>query len=388
MNTEYKLFLAIILSTVMGTLLIAKHYNNQYFLPYASLSGLILFLFWKIASDKIQKRLAGVPFVIFLLLLIIFPSRNIFANLSRGVRGTQEMLYDAKLIQSKIDKNDFLFIEPTWMSGPFIENGLIFGNAFVSHNHLYYNNYERFYPNLLSYYGPDSPIRFAQMIEADNEAILKSGKNICVLSTPGRNAGLLGQYLINYAQKYGITLQQDTCYRNGIRSEYLIKFRNINNWRIKASGRCGFEKYQDNKLLTDDGNIQLEGNYNAPVHEKKCNGLYSLRLDSTLRRSPAFIIKNISKGDYLIFTIKCTSHPDSDKKQAKLCVLAPGENIDSIATTKTYTSPNISEGWYLTRLSVEVKTPVADKAISCYVEYTGVKATYIDDFSFEHYSNR
>lgn len=383
---EFLILIAFILSDLVGLILVSKHYKPSYFVPYISLNALILFILWKVFYKDLPK-IGKVLFLCLSLTLLLLPLKKLWYSNHYQNNVAKTSSYEARLIQDQITSNDFLLIEPTWRSGPFVENGLIYGNCFVAHYYQYYNNYARIYPNILTYDGENSSLKYFIMVEADNEAIFKSGKNIFVLSTPKRNAPLIDNYLNGYADSLGIKLQKDTCYANTKDNVYLIKYRNVSGWGIKSTATCGFERNETNALFTDDGRVPLTGNYRLD-RGNKCNGCYSLKLDSNLNISPSFTVHGVAKGDYIVFTVKSSTKTDSDKKDGSLVIKTAWIDADSIARTTQFQSLNITPGWYLTRLSVEIMDQPVDSSLSCYFEFSGNEVEYIDDFAYEHYQCR
>jgi hypothetical protein len=380
---EFNVLLSILLSTLIGLILVAKHYKPSYFVPYISLNALTFFMLWKVSKIGLFKFGKALSLV-FLIILLYLPLKVVFQINTRKPNPASVNSYNARVIQSMISQDDFLLIEPTWRSGPLIENALIYGNSFIAQNNLYYNNYERIYPNVLSYEGENSSLSYFRMIEADNEAILKSGKSIFLLSSTGRNAMIIEDYIKKCGDSLGVKMQIDTCYENTLTNEFLIRFFNISGWHTKSSGICGFERNIKNILYTDNGKELMSGNHYLDQNNK-CNGNFSLKLDSKLNVSPAFVVHHVAKGDYLTFTIKSSSIVDADRKEGNLIISSIENKTSPIVRTRQYQSLKITPGWILTRLSVDITDQPVDSTISCYFEYSGAKVKYIDDFSYEHY---
>ena len=75
-------------------------------------------------------------------------------------------------------------IEPTWLSGGMIENGMAYGLSYIAYRSYYYNEFEIYYPNALTWNGKNEPLQYLKMIEANNEAIFKSGRSISYIQLP------------------------------------------------------------------------------------------------------------------------------------------------------------------------------------------------------------
>ena len=79
------------------------------------------------------------------------------------------------------------------------------------------------------------------MIDADNEAIFKSGKSIFIYSSPGRYSSSLIEYLRIQESLFNVPLLIDTVYSDLEKEQYLIRARNT-TWTTKNEITTGFEK--------------------------------------------------------------------------------------------------------------------------------------------------
>lgn len=365
--------------------MIAKHYKNYYVAPLVSFTGFIYYLIWRILKSNYSYKYLNYLSAIILIFLIIVPFRIIIPKYKRKVIAKQNKYMFAEYCVNNISKNDYVLIEPTWMSGPIVENGLVFGLTYAIKNHLYYNSVEKYYPNILSWEGENNPFKFFWMLKANSQTILKSGRNIFILSTPGRNAQLLCDKIKKESDIFGIDFKKDTVFSNAIRSEYLIKYINTSNWKTVNKGYCGFEKFYNGLAYTNDERISLKGPF-LISHHFACNGNQSLMLNNKHRASPSFTITEVSKGDYLEFTIKHTIHNGLNNENEQFILSIESNNSDSLVKTEFYKSKEIKPGWIFQRVSVEIIGDPADEIISCLFQYSGVNEIYIDDFSFKHFS--
>ena len=84
-------------------------------------------------------------------------------------------------------------------------------------------------------------------------ALLKSGSNIYLLSTPGRNTSMLFNYLDSCAFLYDVRLQLDTVYHNTVNNNLLLRVKNTSGWTTLQDIACGFEEYTRKQFPHDQG---------------------------------------------------------------------------------------------------------------------------------------
>ncbi|MBC8487468.1 MAG: hypothetical protein H8D45_15670 [Bacteroidetes bacterium] len=379
---EFLFIIAFMFATAISIVMVAKHFKNYYLTPVFSLTGFIFYILWRISRSNFAFRYIKHVFVLLLLILVILSIVRLYPGYSYRVQRYHENNLTVSYIKRNISSTDYFFIEPSWMSGPMITNGLVYGVTYVGYKHYYYNDYEKIYPNIITWEGKDNPMKYFRMVDADNEAILKSGKNIYVLSTPGRNAIKLINYLDNCALNMGISLSKDTVFTNSNKKEYIIRIRNKDNWKTINESRCGFEKIQGNTLSTDNEKTSLIGKFNLTGKEV-CNGSNALKLDSTIPVSPKYIINNISVGDYIEVTVKRRKNNNPKKGMLVLCSSAPV--YDSTIFTESSSVSSVSAKWEIVRLNTEINFQPANNTLSCFFRYSGDEVVFIDDFTFKHF---
>jgi len=221
------------------------------------------------------------------------------------------------------------------------------------------------------------------MLPADNESIFKSGKSIYVLSTPGRYAHVLCNYIDSCATHYEVGLLQDTVFTNSFKNEFVIRFKHNDTWKTKVNSNCGFEKVIKNQVYTDDEQFALTGSFSL-TDEEICNGLNSLKLNTSNPRSPAFVINDVQEGDYIELTVKRRGSSLNPKGNLYIEINSPDTSNIILAKGKYLT--RISDKWEIMRVSAEVGQLPVDGTIQCYYQYPGDKAEYIDDLNLTYCS--
>jgi len=381
-KNEFLMLIAFVVIGFIGTIIVAKHYKNHYLMPQITFSGLIYFLILNLLKKNSRFKYWNVPLGIVFLSLIAVPLFAGNIHYKRRAETQKEKQLFAEFCRNNISGNDYFLLEPTWLSGPIPENGLIFGFSYAAKNNLYYNSIENYYPNVLTWEGDDRPLRFFRMIDANIQTILRSGKSIYILSTPLRHASMLCNYLERKADSAGISFARDTAFSNVINNKYLINYSNLSNWKTVASGTCGFENKDNDLLFTNAGDIALTG-LSHLSSKSKCNGIRSAILNNRMQMSPSFRITGIAEGDYLEFSIK---HSIQNTGEDHGEFVISSNSLNPYKITETYNSPEIKPGWILQRINVEITKQPKDSIITCCFTYSGKDEIYIDDFAFKHMS--
>jgi hypothetical protein len=223
------------------------------------------------------------------------------------------------------------------------------------------------------------------MVDADNEAIFKSGKSIYLLSSPNTLTDEVINYVEKTAHSFGISMTMDTVFSNPARNEFVIKLTNTSKWETLTEQKYGFENIIDKNLFADNREHSLSGNY-ILNSEEICNGSYSLELEGELHQTPVASIKNVLKGDYVEMTIKRKRNKLVEKGKLILSSLKP--KVDSLYYMSGYTLSAISEDWEMVRLFTTIHHQPIDSTMICFYQYYGKGKVYVDDFSVKHFGKR
>ena len=119
-----------------------------------------------------------------------------------------------------------------------------------------------------------------------------------------------------------------------------------------------------------------------------CNGNHSLILNEKIKSGLSFKIPNISKGDYLEFTIKHSVDNEQESNIGELVLLKDNGSGNQIEFSKIYNSVEIKSGWILQRMTVDIADQPVSDTIGCYIDYEGSSEIYVDDFVFKHFSEK
>ncbi|MFO7617996.1 MAG: hypothetical protein R6V75_12180, partial [Bacteroidales bacterium] len=150
---ELLFLLAFILASLVGFVMVAKHFKNYYFAPVLSLAGFVLLIVLDRGFSGLPDRLRKVLLVLVpagLVLMTVIPSVSAYSLRAERYRHNQA---SANFIRSHCGPGGILFVEPTWLSGPAIENGLVYGISYVAHRHQFFPEYLRAYPHVITWEG-------------------------------------------------------------------------------------------------------------------------------------------------------------------------------------------------------------------------------------------
>lgn len=381
---ELLVLLGFLLVAAASLVMVAKHYKNYYMIPILSMNGLVLYLVWRIIETSRLARfypyVLSTGFVVLFIhvLLILGP------GLQWRVFTKHQNLQARDFIDKQVSVKDLLLIEPTWMGGPMKENGLVYGISYVGHRHYFYNDYERVYPHVITYEGPDKPFRYFRELDADDGGILRSGRDIYMLSSPGRNTLQLVNMLHEKASLLSISMEVDTVYYNENVNYYLLKMNNTSGWKQVKQAVFGFEQEIKGQLHSNDGLEHLSGTDYQLSDQKSANGLYALRLDKLTNTSPAYHLHGVEKGDYVQASIKRRrkNDPNPGILVIRYADAQTGETISHVEQEGDRIHPH----WEIIRVNFLIAGQPKDGVVSIFYTYSGSSSENLDDFEITHYA--
>ncbi len=345
---------AFIIASLIGFILVLKHYKAYYFAPVLSLSGLVLFIMWKISGSNLKseksRSMIAASVLSLLLLISVIPLPAQYRNRLLNKRAN---LKTQQFYAENITKKDLLFIEPTWLAGPMIENALIYGLSYVAHRQEFYSDYQQLYPNVLTWEGAGKNPALFRTAEADPESILFSGRDIYIYSSPGRNAGTLLNYLDTLSGSYGTRIMRDTVFSNPDNQDKVIRVRNLEGWTT----------------LTDVKEVT------GPV-----------KLSSGSPVSISIPIPGVTTGDYLEITLRIYKNDPENK--CRLIARSGQSDTDGIYFEDSGSLQDIGHGWQLLRLRGKINATPADGQLICQAYYPGNKTITVRDLQIKHFGRR
>lgn len=379
---EFLFYIANVLAILIAVVMVSKHYKSYYLIPVVSLTAFVFLVSFKLSQEFVKLLAVRYVFGLMLLILIIIPTSKVGLMYQSKINQQNNNQLISNFIQNNISSTDYLFIEPTWLYGPMLENGLTYGISYVAFRHYYYNEFERIYNNVITWEGEDQQMRYFRLLDADNETILKSGKRIFVVSTPGRNAEVLCSYLDSCYNQYNINYSKDTVFFNSNTNEYIISFRDKDGWKAKMNSNFGFEKVEGEWLFSDDGMYRMGGSFERDS-KRPANASYTLKIPPK-QLSPEFIFEDVDDGDFIEITIKRKRNKVEQIGNLHLYYSIPDSSNTEIAYGK-YIS-HISEHYELLRLTAEVTELPANAILKCAYYNHGDNEEFVDDLKLLHFS--
>lgn len=339
-----------VIASIIGFILVSKHFKIYYFAPVLSLSGLALFIIWKISALEFKsEKPHSVSSIVLLVLLLGASVIPLPAQYSSRIKQKQANLKTRQYYSDHVTRKDWLFIEPTWLPGPMVENGLVYGISYVANRQEFYTDYNRQYPNILTWEGSGKIPSLFRTAEADPESIVFSGRDIYVFSSPGRNTNMLLNYLDTLAGRYGTRIVRDTVFSNPDNEDLVIRVINRDGWSTLL----------DIKEISDP----LELSSSSPVSQAKT-------------------LKDVMAGDYLEITLRIF-HNDTDAR-CRLIARSIQSDQDGIYFEDSGSLQDIGHGWQLLRLRGKISKTPADGKMVCLAYYPGSKKITVQDLQIRH----
>lgn len=224
------LFAGFLLIILVQIVMVSKHFKNYYLAPTFILYG---FMFFKISSywEKTTQSKSQHIFVCNLLPVLFILSTT--WKLQRDYPIISEQKKHRELLRQFTDKTithqDFLFIEPTWESGPFKENAIVYGLSYCGHRDKYLQQLTAVNPNVITYEGNELPVKLWRGMETNLDSVAASGRNIYIYSSPGRNASVLKEMIVKSAERNNLHLAVDTVYADKQLNDEIIRIKATNS---------------------------------------------------------------------------------------------------------------------------------------------------------------
>jgi len=353
-HLQIQLLRAFVYASVVGFILVSKHFKVYYFVPVLSLSALVLYIIWKISgglmkSERNHTRATAGVLVILLAITIIPLVKQYQSRLSQK----KANLKTQEFYTQNVTKKDWLFIEPTWMAGPMVENALAYGISYVAHRQEFYRDFNRYYPNVITWEGAEVTPKFFRTADADPESLVLGGRDIFVYSSPGRNPGALLGYLQSIAGKFGTSIAQDTVFKNPLNEDRVIRVRNNDRWTT-------LKNITD---ITEATELQPGG----PVSQQ-------------------IFLTGVNAGDYIEITVRIL-HNDNDAR-VRIIARSVQSDQDGIYFEDSGSLQDIGNGWQLLRLRGRIITAPVNEEMVCQVYYPGTKKTTVQNLQINHMGRR
>lgn len=287
------LFIGFLTIMIVQTIMVSKHFKNYYLVPTFSIYGFMFFSISLFLSKFVNKRsqliIAGSILPVVFILFTIAKVNDDVAIINKLIEQREKIRTFA---DNEISKDDFWFVEPTWESGPHVENALVFGMSYCRHREDYLPQLLNVNPNIITYEGNKDQVKLWRCVPVSLDSVVATGKNICVYSTPGRKALVLTQMLRDAAAKNSIHLQLDTIYNDNETEHRIIRAKGLNTsstWQTKDVLANNRQVKIDNFIFA----IKNSPEWLDKVKEKAINK--NISLDSMILLDAIWMVDNESK---------------------------------------------------------------------------------------------
>ena len=271
-------------------IMVSKHFKNTYLVPIMSIYGIIFFclddFFVSISKNEWIKALLPA----FVFIFVVFTVKDAIANfpIQKIHKERREEL--RMYVENNLPKNTLWFVEPTWESAPYVENGIVYGMSYCHRIKQYINELANVNPNLITFDGMDNDVKMWRIDSVSLDNIVTTASQIHIYSTPGRNAHLLMEKVYQAAQNMGVEMQTDTLISQKETQSHIIKIYNSNSHKsIKIR--------QLVKYLDKESQIQgtMKTIYNDPQWLEKVKqkaNEKNIPLDSMVRLDAIWMVEN------------------------------------------------------------------------------------------------
>lgn len=224
------LFAGFLFIIALQMLIVSKHFKNYYLTPTFVIYGFMFFsisLFLsKLMRKKSQLILAGFLLPLLFIALTFVRVKNEYNVISKIVDRRVKI---RKYVEAEISKDDFWFVQPTWEGAPFMENALIYGLSYCGHRIEYMPQLMAVNPNIVTYEYNNDEVKLWRGTPVKLDSVVATGKNIHIYSSPGRQASILFQLVIDAATRSNIQLSVDTIYSDSETKQEIFRLKALNS---------------------------------------------------------------------------------------------------------------------------------------------------------------
>ena len=224
------LFAGYLLIIAIQILMVSKHFKNYYLAPTFIIYGFMFFTISLFLSRILKKKnhliLASNILPLLFVMATVVKVKSDYPIISQQIEHRNKI---RTFVDTKITKTDYWFIEPTWESGPNVENALVYGLSYCGHRVDYLPQLMAVNPNIITYEGTTEPVKLWRGTSISLDSVVSTGKNLHIYSTPGRNAAVLLQMAKDAATRNGIQLSIDTIFSDSETKNEIIRIKALNS---------------------------------------------------------------------------------------------------------------------------------------------------------------
>jgi hypothetical protein len=218
--------LGMLLIVFLQIIMVSKHFKNTYLIPIMSFYGMIFF--WTdnfLTAFSSSKRIKYVLPTL-LLFFVVFTAKNAFSGISSesGRKENREQI--CRYVTDSLPKNTLWFVEPTWESAPYLENGIVYGLSYCHRTQQYLPELMQLNPHIITFEGVDNLAKRWRIEPICLDSLVTTSARIHIYSTAGRNAHLLTEMLTLSAQRMEVEMQTDTLFSQPETRSHIIVMYN------------------------------------------------------------------------------------------------------------------------------------------------------------------
>lgn len=224
------LFAGFLFIMALQILMVSKHFKNYYLVPFFTMYGFMFFMISLFISGIMKKKSQ------LLLVCNILPVLFIISTVAKTTRDYPAIVQQIgqrneirTFVNANIPKTDYWFIEPTWESGPHVENAVVYGLSYCAHRDKYLPQLLDFNPHVITYEGANEQVKLWRGAAVSLDSVVATGRNIHIYSTPERHASVLLQMATAAADRNNLQLSVDTIFSDGETQSRIIRIRAINS---------------------------------------------------------------------------------------------------------------------------------------------------------------
>ncbi len=224
------LFAGYLFIIALQILMVSKHFKNYYLAPTFIIYGFMFFTISNFLSGvmKKQNHLILVSNILPLLFILATVTKviNDYPLISQQIDHRNKI---SAFVDTKITKADYWFIEPTWESGPNVENAIVYGLSYCGHRVDYLPQLMSVNPNVITYEDNTEQVKLWRGESVSLDSIVATGTNIHIYSTPGRHASILVQMVKDAASRNNLELSIDTVFSDRETQNEIIRIKALNS---------------------------------------------------------------------------------------------------------------------------------------------------------------
>jgi hypothetical protein len=380
LNREALFLTALVLSSGLGILMVAKHYHaNHYLIPVLQLTGISLFFVVKMILNtnlpQTVKKYTWPAITIVLILFLAWKQPPIIQYINEGYRMTNEEM-DATNAMLEQEYPDYtrVYYYPNSLN-PY--SALNFGDVYCKRQFL--PQIKALYPNVFFYHSFEKRIKNWNAEIKPAELMERFGNRIILTGGP-RNEQEAAEISRN-----GFPLKN--IYKGRIQAIYLLDTLRFNQFAENDAANideifvCDMEHVSADSRHILGINGEPAGNAGLRTQEKSRSGNYSVKLDESVEFAMEYLLTNPKSGaDYEVEVWR-----NAQNNSGRLVVSSP----DSRKFYRAQTDYAITDenGWQLLRINFTATPEMEGEILKIYLWNKDKKVGYFDDLIVRKRSN-